>query len=186
MVRVFLFVIIFLIVTANVTQEKTIDECGRIYYFRNECWVFQPFSGKQACLLRNSGGFSNHDIVRIQGNWEYCYVFCSGVHFYACMSNLLITLCASESLGCGVLREIVTPGCEEYWLWESFEWGRLKLWNCSFEDGDLVHALGYIDRSCGNYCIDAEGCLVEPSLNFCDTPVSIFQETWGQLKNLYR
>jgi len=187
-VRVPLLVIIFVVIAnAVLANENKINECGRLSYFWNECWVFAPFCGGKQYLLRDNQGFESFDIVRVQGVSGPCYVRCGGAFLYYCINSPEITLCEPESLGCGVLREIISPDCHGIWLWESLEWGKLELGEpYGFADGDVVFAAGFINRTCGQICMFGEACLVEASLSFCNSPKQISNTTWGRVKFVYR
>ncbi len=189
MARVIMFVGIIFLLSMNISraEENKVNECGRLCYFWNECWVFVPFCGGKQYLLRDNGGFENFDIVRIQGFSSLCYARCGSAFFYYCISPPVITVCEPEPLGCGVLREINSPDCNDIWLWESFEWGKLELGEpFGFADGDTVSVFGFINRACGRICNFGEACLVEETLMPCDLPVSVLPTTWGRIKIVYR
>jgi hypothetical protein len=123
--------------------------------------------------------------VRLQADSEYCATFCGDNQYLTCLSNVTLTTCEAEDLGCGVISE---PGFDGYcWLWQSPIHGDLEFGDPSpFAPGDTVHVLGTVSYGIPSSCW-GDGLLLRRTVSACgDTLTSVEAASWGRLKTLFR
>lgn len=152
------------------------------------CFLFEPFNGDDGYVL---------DIptlpdtlllaaMQVSGDADSCSRSCGGVVLHRCISQVQMTPCEPESLGCGILSGPFFND-ETCWLWTSTAYGRQRLHvPPPFASGDTVTVSGWIYSGCGSYCMVGEGCLWKPILHRCSEATPTRRISWGTIRSLYR
>jgi hypothetical protein len=179
-----------LVLSADFASGDSIDACG-VVSRRGSCRVFTIFSADYPyeCILPDTVSVAEGTECRVRGTFEECIQSCgSGSLFSYCLTEVHISACIPESLGCGRLSLFDDEyGC---YLWRSFSRPDLEVFvddRHGYASGDTLFATGIIARIYGDICLSGDPTLLHTTLSACpDTISPVAHVTWGQIKSRFR
>lgn len=183
-----LFLLLALSIPAR-SPAESIDACGVIQR-AGPCLVFSVYSADYPyqCLLPDTVHLALGTECRLRGTFQDCMPPCGSSPPTKCLTEVQISACIPETLGCGIVSLLDAEyGC---YLWRSLTHPENEFFlddHDGYASGDIAFATGIVVRIYGDICLSGDPVLLHDTLSPCpDTLATTARVTWGKIKSGFR